>query len=73
MIRWSNRGGWVWEGGTLGHPGVQRRALKVRNNMRALGSCWAEREESKRGVRERDRTSNDLAILTKRLAVAPAF
>ena len=63
----------MWEGGTRGHPGVQRRALNVRKNMRALGSCWAEREESKRGVRERDRTSNDLAILTKRLAVAPAF
>ena len=73
MIRWSNCGGWVWEGGTLGYPGVQRRALKVRKNMRAFGSCWAEREESKRGVRERVRTSNDLAILTQRLAVAPAF
>ena len=63
----------MWEGGTLGHPGVQRRALKVRENRKALGSCWVERAESKRGVRETDRTSNDLAILMKRLATAPAY
>lgn len=45
----------MWEGGSLGHPGVQRRAFKVRKNRKALKVAM-ERAESKRGVRETDRT-----------------